>query len=204
MKRIKVLLVDDHAIIRNSLRSIIENEECIEVTGEAQEGIEALEKVQKLHPHVVVMDITMPGMNGLEATQQIKKKYPEIMVLILSMHSNQEYIFQTLRAGASGYLIKKSASEELIEAIYAAMRGLDYLSSVIFKIAIESHIHYRAKTNIEDNLYDELNDDERGVLQLAIEGDSTLEISEKLNINKKTVETYKSKIVEKLSFVQDK
>ena len=117
MKRIRVLLADDHTIVRKGLRSLLDAESAIDVIGEAEDGREAIRKVEQLHPDVVVMDIAMPGLNGLEATRRIKKRFPDVEILILSMHATEEYIFQILRAGALGYVVKQSAPSELVLAI---------------------------------------------------------------------------------------
>ena len=199
MKTIKVLLADDHTILRKGLRSLLETEKGIEVLDEAEDGREAVSKVEALHPDVVVMDIAMPGLNGLEATRQIKKLYPEIQVLILSMHTNEEYIFQTLRAGASGYLVKKAAPRDLVLAIHAAMRGESFLSPSISKTIIDEYIRKAEKTGEEDDPFEKLTGREREILQLLAEGISNREISKKIHISVKTVETHRAHIIEKLN-----
>ncbi len=199
MKKIKVLLAEDHTIVRKGIRSLLDDDKDIEVVDEAEDGREAIEKAEKLQPDVVVMDITMPGLNGLEATRQIKKHFPEIKVLILSMHANEEYIFQTLRAGASGYLIKKAAPRDLILAIQAAKRGESFLSPSISRTVIEEYIKKAEKTNEEEGPFERLTDREREVLQLIAEGYSNREIADKLYISTKTVETHRSHLMEKLN-----
>jgi two-component system response regulator NreC len=137
MRKIRVLLADDHTIVRKGLRSLLDGEAEIEVVGEAEDGREALEKAQQLLPDVVLMDITMPALNGLEATRQIKKLFPKMNVLILTMHATEEYILPILRAGASGYVVKQAAPTELVSAIRAVYRGDSFLSPSISRKVIE-------------------------------------------------------------------
>ena len=197
MNKIRVLLVEDHTIVRKGLRSLLDGEAGIEVIGEAEDGREAVEKVQQLLPDVVLMDIAMPGLNGLEATRQIKKRFPEVQVLILTMHANEEYIFQILRAGASGYVVKQVAPTELISAIRAAYRGESFLSPSISKKVIQEYIR-QAEAMGEENSYDRLTDREREVLQLIAEGHSNREIAELLHISAKTVQTHRAHLMDKL------
>lgn len=199
MKKIKVLLADDHTIVRKGLRSLLEDDKDIEVVDEAEDGREALEKAERLQPDVVVMDIAMPGLNGVEATRQIKKHFPEIKVLILSMHANEEYIFQTLRAGASAYLVKKAAPRDLISAIQAAKRGESFLSPSISRTVIEEYIRKAEKTTEDEDPFEKLTDREREVLQLIAEGLSNRTIAKRLYISTKTVETHRAHLMEKLN-----
>jgi len=197
MNKIQVLLVEDHTIVRKGLRSLLDGEAGIEVTGEAQDGREAIERVQQLHPDVVVMDIAMPTLNGLEATRQIKKRFPEVKVVALTMHANEEYISQILRAGASGYVVKQAAPAELVCAIQAAYWGDSFLSPSISKKVIEEYIR-RAEAMGEEDSYDRLTDREREVLQLIAEGYSNREIAELLHISVKTVEAHRAHLMDKL------
>jgi len=197
MSKIRVLLAEDHTIVRKGLRSLLDGEVGIEVIGEAQDGREAVEKVQQLLPDVVLMDITMPALSGLEATRQIKKRFPEVQVLILTVHATEEYIFQILRAGASGYVVKQAAPNELISAIQAVYRGESFLSPSISKKVIEEYIR-QAEAIAEGDSYDQLTTREREVLQLIAEGHSTREIAELLHISTKTVETHRAHLMDKL------
>ena len=196
MNKIKVLLAEDHTIVRKGLRSLLEDEADIEVIGEAENGREAVRKVGQLRPDVVVMDISMPRLNGLEATRQIKKLFPEVKVLILTMHANEEYIFQILRAGASGYVVKQAAVTELVLAIQAACRGDSFLSPSISRKVIEEYI--RQAEAVVENSYDRLTDREREVLQLIAEGHSTPEIAELLHITEGTVRSHRASLMDKL------
>ncbi len=198
-KRIRVLVADDHTIVRKGLCALLEGDKAIEVVGEAETGREAMNQVERLQPDIVLMDITMPGLNGLETTRQLKKRYPKIKILILTMHDNEAYIFETLRAGASGYLVKRSAPDELISAIHAVNRGESFLSPSISKRVIEGYIRVGQSEQEEDEAFDKLTDREREVLQLIAEGRVNREIAELLHISIKTVETHRAHIMEKLN-----
>jgi two-component system response regulator NreC len=191
VNEIRVLLAEDHTIVRKGLRSLLDGEAGIEVIGEAGDGREAVEKVRQLLPDVVVMDITMPVLNGLEATRQIKKRFPEVKVLILTMHAAEEYVFQILRAGASGYVVKQAAPSELIAAVQAVCRGESFLSPSISGKVIEKYIRQAGATAEEDSY-------EREVLQLVAEGRSSREIAGLLRISTKTVETHRANLMAKL------
>ncbi len=197
MSQTTVLLVEDHTIVRKGLRSLLESEADIRVVGEAENGREAIEKVDELRPDVVVMDIGMPGLNGLEATRQIKKRFSDVQVLILTVHTGEEYILQILRAGASGYLVKQAAPAELISAIQAVHRGQAFLSPSISKKVLEDYVQ-RAEATARGDSLERLTDREREVLQLIAEAYSTREIAEQLHISIKTAETHRAHLMEKL------
>jgi len=198
MGNIKVLLAEDHTIVRKGLRSLLEDEEGIEVIGEAEDGREAIKLAEKLHPDIVVMDIAMPGLNGLEATRQLRKLYPEIKILILSVYANEEYVFQTLQAGAEGYLVKKAAPSELILAIKAVHQGNSFLSPSISRTVIDEYIRRAEEISEGDDTFKNLTARETEVLQLIAEGRKTREIAELLYISIKTVETHRAHIMDKL------
>ena len=197
MKRIRVLLAEDHTIVRKGLRLLLDAESDIEVIGEAEDGREAIRKVEKLHPNIVVMDIAMPGLNGLEATRRIKKRFPDVEILILSMHATEEYIFQILRAGALGCVVKQSAPSELVSAIKNVWQGELFLSATISKRVIAEFIQRGERTTEQDS-HDQLTDREREVLQLIAEGHSNRQIAESLHISVKTVETHRAHVMDKL------
>jgi two-component system response regulator NreC len=197
MSKIRVLLAEDHTIVRKGLRSLLDGDTGIEVIEEAEDGREAFEKVQRSLPDVVLMDISMPALNGLEATRQIKKQFPEVKVLILTMHATEEYIFQILRAGASGYVLKQGTPTELVAAIQAVHRGESFLSPSISRKIIEEYIR-QAEATAEKDSYDRLTNREREILQLIAEGHSTREIAELLHISVKTVETHRTHLMYKL------
>jgi DNA-binding NarL/FixJ family response regulator len=199
MDNIKVLLADDHTIVRKGLRSLLDGEKGIRVVAEAEDGREAIKKAEKLHPDVVVMDITMPGLNGIEATRQLKKRFPQMKILILSMHKNEEYILQTLQAGASGYLIKKAAPSELVLAIHAAQRNEFFLSPQVSKRVIENYVLNVERISVGENKYKKLTAREREVLQLIAEGHKNRDIAELLSVSVKTVEVHKANMMDKLN-----
>ncbi len=198
MDKTRVLLAEDHTIVRKGLRSLLDKETGIEVVGEAEDGREAIVKAEELHPDVVVMDIAMPGLNGLEATRQIKKRFSDIKIIILTMHANEEYILQSLKAGASGYLIKKAAPAELISAINAVHKGHSFLSPSISRMVIDEYIRRSKEISEGEEGFEQLTVREREVLQLIAEGRKTREIAELLYISIKTVETHRAHIMNKL------
>ncbi|RME75485.1 MAG: DNA-binding response regulator [Chloroflexi bacterium] len=194
---IKVLLVDDHVVVRQGLKALMSEEPDIEVVGEASNGREALEKAAAVQPDVVLMDISMPGLNGIEATRQICQRLPDVKVVVLSMHANEEYVFQVLQAGASGYVLKQSDSLEVLAAIRAAVTGGSFLSPPISRAVIDDYLR-RADARHPDSSSELLTSREREVLQLLAEGRSNQEIAEELNISVKTVETHRSNMMRKL------
>jgi two-component system response regulator NreC len=198
MTKIRVLLAEDHTIVRKGIRSLLDDQANIEVVGEAEDGREAIEKVEELSPDIILMDNTMPILNGLEATRQIKKRFPEVKILILTMHTNEEYIFQFLRAGASGYLVKQTAPTELVSAIEAVSRGDSFLSPPISRTIIDEFVRQAEATGKWDS-YDSLTDREREVLQLLAEGFSSKETADHLHISVKTVGVHKINLMHKLN-----
>jgi DNA-binding NarL/FixJ family response regulator len=201
-KKTRVLIAEDHTIVRQGLTALINRQPDMHVVGEAENGKEAVEKTKELCPDVVLMDIAMKHMNGLEATARINKMAPEVKVLVLTMYENEEHIFQILRAGALGYVLKEAPITDLISAIKAVNRGESYMSPSISKKVIEDYIR-RAKLGEEAGIDDILSDREREVLQLIAEGHSYDEIASLLCISKKTVETHRANIMEKLN-IHDK
>jgi DNA-binding NarL/FixJ family response regulator len=197
MNKISVLLVDDHTIVRKGLRSLLDAEADIQVIGEAEDGREAVEKVGRLRPQVVVMDITMPGLNGLEATRQIKERFPQVQVVVLTMHTAEEYIFQILRAGTSGYVVKRAAPSELISAVRAAYRGESFLSPSVSRTVIQEYLR-QAGALAGENSYETLTPREREVLQLLAEGHSNRRIAELLCLSVKTVQSHRANLMRKL------
>jgi len=199
MKNIKVILAEDHTIVRKGLRSLLDIEEGIKVVGEAENGKQVIKKVAQLKPDVVVMDIAMPLLNGLEATRRIKKDFPRVRVLVLSVHEDEEYIFQTLKAGASGYLLKNAAPTDLVSAIKAAYRNEAFLSPSISKKVVKEYIRQAAGTSREENSYEKLTNREREVLQLLAEGRTVKEIAHLLYLSTKTIQAHRAHLREKLN-----
>ena len=195
--KIRVLLVDDHAILRAGLRALLRTEADIEVVDEANDGSEAVAKTERLLPDVALMDISMPVMNGLEATRRIHQSCPEVKVLVLTIHDNEEYLFQVIEAGGSGYIVKRSAPTELISAIRAVHRGEAFLSPMATKMVIGRYLHAVGWGESKQN-YDELTSREKEVLKLIADGYTNQEIADHLIISVKTVETHRAHILKKL------
>ena len=202
MKKIRVLLAEDHTIVRQGIAALLGTESDMEVVGEASNGLEAIELAKKLSPEVILMDIGMRQLNGLEATREIKRLFPSMKVLVLTMYENEEWIFQILNAGASGYLIKDSAMTDLTSALRVVYQGDSYLSPSISKMVIEEYIR-KAESGEKKGVEDLLSGREREILQLIAEGNSVPQISSLLCISKKTVEAHKTHIMEKLN-IRDK
>lgn len=189
--RIRVLIADDHTILREGIRSLLERESDIAVVGEAQDGREAVEKTRALKPDVVLLDIGMPRMNGIEATRTIKREHPGIRVLILSMHEDEEYVRPLMEAGASGYVLKRSATTELVSALRAAYQGHTVLAPELARAAFGS------PASTADR-YDGLTEREIEVLKLIAEGLTNQQIADRLTISIKTVQAHRANIMEKL------
>lgn len=197
VERITVFIADDHAVLREGLRLLIESKENIEVIGDAENGREAVRKVKALKPNVVIMDIAMPELDGIEATRQICDISPSTRVIILSMHSSPEYVQRSIEAGATGYILKESAAAEIINAVITVTSGRRYLSKKISEQVIDEYFKQR-KTGEKDSILDQLSPREREILKLVVEGRSSSEIANTIFISPKTVETYRSRIMQKL------
>jgi DNA-binding NarL/FixJ family response regulator len=194
---ITIFLADDHTIVRQGLAKLLEAEPGLRVIGEAENGREAIRKVEELQPDIVLMDIAMPILNGIEAARQIKKICPQTKIIILSMHSHDLYINELFSLGASGYLLKNSTGADIIKAIQAAIEGDTFLSPSISRRVIEDYVSLRKKSPQED-LYTKLTNREREVFQMIAEGHSTKDISEILCVSPSTVKTHRANIMEKL------
>jgi len=194
---IAVFIADDHTVVRDGLRLLIETQSDMKVVSEASNGREAARQVLRTNPDVVIMDLAMPELNGVEATRQIRQNCPTTKVIILSMHSSSEHIFQALKAGAHGYLLKESAGMEVISAIRVVHSGKRYLSEKIGDQMIDEYIHNREIVETGSPL-SKLSTREREILQLVVEGKSSADIGRTLFISPKTVETYRSRLMQKL------
>lgn len=192
---INLVIADNHTLVRAGFRSLVEDLAGVEVVGEAENGREALRLVATLTPHLVLMDIAMPELNGLEATARIAHDFPRVRVLIVSMHANEEYVYQALRAGAAGYLLKDSGTEELELAIRAIARGETYLSPAVSKYVVTDYVR---RLGEESSPLDQITPRQREILQLIAEGKSTKEIAELLYISTKTVETHRTQLMDRL------
>jgi two-component system response regulator NreC len=194
MAKTRILLVDDHAIVRAGLRLLLESQPDMEVVGEAADGTEAFRKARELRPDVVVMDITMPGLSGLEATSRIKAECPDAQVLALTMHQDERYFFQMLHAGASGYVVKGAPPADLIAAVRSVHQGQAYLYPSLARRLLDDYLT-RSKEGREA---DDLTDREREVLRLIAEGLTGKEIAELLSLSVHTVERHRQNIMAKL------
>ena len=188
-------MVDDHTVFSEGLRFLIEAHDDLRVVGSASDGRSAVNLARTLKPEVVVMDISMPDLNGIEATRLICERSIGITVVILSMHSNQEYVLRALRAGARGYLLKKSAGKEVVDAIRAVCLCGRYLSPEVVGAVIDDYLRDRPVTDPPDALSSR----ERQILQLVVEGKSSSAIAQSLSLSPKTVDTYRSRLMQKLS-----
>ena len=197
MPKIKILVVDDHAIVREGVRMILAKESDLEVVGEAGDGQQALELTERVRPDVVIMDISMPGMGGIEATQTVRARHPEVQVLALTMHEDESYVFQLLRAGAAGYVLKRAAAQDLVQAVRAAAKGEAFLYPSVARKVVEDYLR-RVETGEERERYDGLTTREKEILTLIAQGLSNQQIAEKLFISIKTVQTHRAHILEKL------
>ncbi len=196
MSKLRVLIVDDHGIVRAGIRSLLVAETDIEVVGEATGGEEALEKVRELHPELVLMDIAMPGMNGIEATRRIKEEFPDVCVLVLTMHDDEEFFFPVLKAGASGYVLKEAEPKELLYAIQVVINGEIFLSPTVTKSILEALV--TTKDEEEDEKHGKLTIREKEILRLAADGQTNREIAQTLFLSIRTVEKHRQSVMRKL------
>ena len=197
MPKIRVLIADDHAIPREGIRALLAFQADMEVVGEAADGSEAIEQCRRLHPDIVLMDIAMPGLGGLEATLEIKKEAPRIKILVLTQYEDREYIRRFLKAGMSGYVLKKAVSSELATAIRAAYRGGLVLAPEVAREALEE---FQERSALEESAdpYEMLTDREKEVLKLVAEGHSNKEVAETLGISVKTAMSHREHLMDKL------
>jgi two-component system, NarL family, response regulator NreC len=193
--QINVLIVDDHPIVRSGLRSLLTAESDIEVVGEATDGKEGLEQTETLRPHVILMDISMPNLDGLEATRQIKSRFPDVQILVLSMHRSDEYFFEMLRAGASGYILKSARTSDLLEAIRVVSRGEVFLYPAMAQKLVRGYLKLADWENDTQTI---LSPREKEILFLMAEGYSYKNIAEKLVISPSTVYSHRSNLMSKL------
>jgi RNA polymerase sigma factor (sigma-70 family) len=197
MAKTRILLADDHTLVRQGFRKILEQRSDWEVIAEAGDGREAVRQAAAAEPDVAVLDIGMPLLNGIEATRQIVRHHPMTRVLILSMHVDEAYIIQSLKAGARGYLLKDSADTELLRGIAAVAAGKSYFSPAVSKVMLDDYVRHMSEKGIADR-YDSLSEREREIFQLIAEGRTNKEIAELLSISPATVETHRAHILQKL------
>jgi two-component system, NarL family, response regulator NreC len=197
-KAIRILLADDHNIMRRGLRLLLERQAGFEVVAEAADGREATEQAEATRPDIVVLDIAMPNMSGIEAAQRIRTSLPQAAIVILSMHSDESYVLRALKAGATGYLLKDSAESDLIDAIKAVSEGKAFFSPEISKILVEDYVRDMRKRGAEDS-YELLTSREREILHLLAEGKSNKDIATLLDLSLYTVETHRRNLQDKLN-----
>ncbi len=208
---IRILLADDHDILRDGLRALLEMPGDMEVVGEARTGREAIAEVERLHPHLVLMDISLPELDGVEACQRIRQQSPDIRVLFLTMHEAEEYFFRALRAGAAGYVIKRTAAADLLAAVRAVAHAESFLSPSIARALVEEYTRQQSRQQAgiahaptadegvnRRDAYDTLSSREREVLQLVGEGHTNQEIANMLRLSIKTIQSHRAAVMEKL------
>jgi DNA-binding NarL/FixJ family response regulator len=198
MDPIRILLADDHTVVRDGLRALVEKQPDMKVVGEAADGRDVLRVAEEQSPDVIIMDIAMPAMNGIEATRRILAANSHCAVVILSMHQDESYVLRSLKAGARGYLLKDSARSDVIEAIRAVAQGRSFLTRKVSSILQEDYVREMERRGLEDS-YDLLTDREREILQLVAEGRTNKEVALMLNISLTTVETHRTHILQKLN-----
>jgi DNA-binding NarL/FixJ family response regulator len=203
MDKIRVLLADDHELVRSGLIKLLETYKDLTVIGEAGDGSEAVEKTRKLNPDVLVIDLSMPKLSGIEATKIVRKECPKVGVLVLTMHQNEEYVYQILKSGAGGYVLKEAGKDELANAIRTVARGEKYFSSKVSQIMVDGYLRKSELRSGEsvtspDGTNIDLTRREREVLTLIAKGLNNQEISERLFISPRTVDTHRTNIMQKL------
>lgn len=197
MKRIKILLADDHRIFRDGIKSILSENDFIEIVGEASGGGELLAMLKTSKPDIVIVDITMPGLSGIEVSRQISGLYPDVKIMILSMHTEEEFVVNSVKAGAKGYLPKDTSKEELLDAVKTIYEGGEYYSKLVSDNFMKSYLK-RIKTGQDLTENGDLTQRETEILRLCASGVSNKEIADRLFISTKTVDAHKNHIMHKL------
>jgi two-component system response regulator NreC len=195
---IRIILADDHAVMRRGLRLVLEQQKDFEIVGEASDGRQAVELAENLKPDVAVLDITMPNLNGIEAARQITAKQPDVAVVILSMHADESFVLRALKAGARGYLLKESPESDFLNAIRLVSEGKSFFSPTVSRMLVEDYVRQLQDRQIEDS-YELLTPREREILQLIAEGKSNKDIAATLRLSLYTVETHRANLLEKLN-----
>jgi two-component system response regulator NreC len=197
MRKIRVLIADDHGVVRRGLRLQLEQHDDFEVVGEASDGREAIAMLDKLAPDIIIMDIAMPNLNGIQATAQIVKKNPQVGIIVLSMHSDETYLTRTLAAGAKGYLLKDNAEVDLERAVRFVAQGKPYFSPAIANTLLEDYMRQMQQRGLQDS-YDLLTEREKEILQLLAECKTNKDVAQLLNLSPNTVETHRTRLMQKL------
>lgn len=196
MNRIRLVITDDHQIVRQGLRSVLETEPDIQIIGEAENGMAAVEAASKLSPDLMLLDLMMPGMNGLEALRQIRQRCPDIRTIVLSMHSTEAYVLEALRNGANAYVLKDDPTDTLLLAIRTVMSGRRFLSPSVVGFVVDAYL--TSPGSVPGDAYDSLTTREREILQMVAEGQTNASIADRLSISVRTVETHRSNLMDKL------
>jgi two-component system response regulator NreC len=196
MTALRILLADDHTVVRQGLRKVLEERPEWQVVAEAGDGRDAVRLAEQHRPDVAVVDVAMPLLNGIEATRQITKRAPQTKVLVLSMYSDEAYVTQMLKAGATGYLLKDSADVDLLEAVQAVSQGKSFFSPAVARLMSDDYARQRGDNAVDR--YESLSEREREIFQLVAEGKTNKEIAALLFISPSTVETHRARIMEKL------
>jgi DNA-binding NarL/FixJ family response regulator len=198
MNKIKVLLADDHNIVRNGIMSLLETSPEIEIVGEARDGAEALSKVKELCPDVLMIDIAMPVMNGIEAAQEVTKHYKQTKSLMLSMHNNEDYILKSIEAGASGYLLKDTTRDEILQALRTVASGEKYFSPSVSNIIVASYLQKVKDSDKSRVQKAKLSKKEKAIAKFIVEGASSREIAQKLNLSIRTIDNHRANMMKRL------
>jgi two-component system response regulator NreC len=199
MDKIRILLADDHTLIRTGIATLLRTNKDFEIVGEAEDGEQAVEKTKQLHPDVLIIDLSMPKLSGIEATRIIKTNYPDVNVLVLTMHESEEFVYQILKSGAVGYVLKSAGKEELSAAIRTVVRGERFFSSRVSEIMTEGYLR-RVETTGQQAKSDTmmLTRREKEILTLVVKGLTNQQIADQLNISPRTVDTHRTNIMQKL------
>jgi two-component system response regulator NreC len=197
MEPIRILIADDHAVMRAGLRLLLNGQEDMQVVDEAGDGWQTVEKAVALKPDIVLLDITMPGLSGLEAARQIRQKAPEVKLVVLTMHDDEAYLRQFLQIGAAGYIVKKAADTELVDAIRAVHRGESFIHPSLTRVLIDRYLQQQPPVKVKESV-EELTPRETEVLRLVAQGYTSQQVAEQLSISVNTVETHRAHIMEKL------
>ncbi len=197
MSRLRILLADDHTVVRQGLRKVLDDRPEWEVVAEAGDGREAVRQAEQHKPDIAILDVAMPLLNGIETTRQITRRVPGTRVLVLSMHADEAYVTQMLQAGAAGYLLKDSADVDLIQAVSEVAKGKSFFSPAIARVMLDDYVRQLADKGVTDR-YESLSEREREIFQLIAEAKTNKEIASLLNVSPSTVETHRAHIMEKL------
>ncbi len=196
-KKQRILIVDDHTLLRAGLRALLAQDPGIEIVGEASDGRDAVRAVGQLTPNLVLMDLTMPGMNGIEAVTEIKRRYPDVRVLVMTLHKTEEFIHASLKAGADGYILKDATHDELRVAIRSVLQGKTYLSMDVSGKVVSGYLG-GGKSASGSSVFETLTHREREILKLVAEGNANKVMAEFLSLSVKTVEKHRSNLMAKL------